>query len=100
MPTINATWMTGYGWVIVLPDGRERICIDRAEALRVIDRDASGSAIRWIGATSHDAFPATPPSADDLARDGERPARRDARRTTGSPDVGVAIPTQSVRASG
>ena len=49
MPTVTATWMPGYGWVVILPDGRERICVDRDEAKRVIAADAPGSAIRWVG---------------------------------------------------
>lgn len=50
MPTVTVVEVEGYGWLVALPGERKRLCADKAEALEVIDHEASGSAVRWIDA--------------------------------------------------
>jgi hypothetical protein len=70
MPVVTATWIDGSGWIVKLPGDRTRICPDRAEVLRICDREASGASIHWLG---------SPPS---LPSDAAVPA-------AGQPDEGL-----------
>lgn len=82
MPTITAAWHAGYGWVVALPGDRERICVDRAEVIALVEGEACGASIRWIGSD-----PTPRSSIDSDSVPGWGPSSGDAgRSTSGSPD--------------
>lgn len=57
MPIVVAEWHPGYGYVMVLPGGRERIAVDEKEVRLIVSRELPGTAIRFV--RGREGVPAT-----------------------------------------